>query len=712
MAVIGKIRQRSGLLIFLIGLSIVLFLIMDATNSQTSIFRSRKDSVGSVNGEKITYVDFNTKYEENLKNAEEQMRGNPVTEDQRNYLRTQTWNDMVSDRIYATVYKNLGINVTPEELSELATSTENASQYLVNDPQFKNPQTGQFDPSRVRMVINQLSQTGEGAEATRAQWLRFEKFLKQNQYQEKYNSLITKGLYVPKWMAEMSYNDQNSFADAKYVVLPYSEVNDADVKVTDEDLKAYISAHASRYKVEDETRKLDFVTFNIIPSAADTAAVVKELQEKRAEFAAAKTPSDDSVFVKVYSETAFDDAFYDKEKLTSTVKDSLFSLPVKSVVGPYVEGGSIKLAKISDRKMISDSVHVRELVLSFANVTTQEAANVKFALIDSIIRMVDTMKQDFGMFAAMYSDDQTSKMRGGDIGWVKQGEKEKLYNDIVFFRAQKGKLYRIPVGQENAIHLVQVVEDRPTKVGVQVAYYTKEIVPSPETERNIYGNATAFASDNQTQAKFAEASKKAGVKTVDALKKDDFNVQGLQGSARELVKWAFGAKKGDVSPIFQVGNKHVVAMLDLVRPAGLAEVDAVREPVKAEVIRDKKYEILAKKITDAKASSVDELAGKLGKPAVDAMHLSFMSSSLNNGFEPAVIGAAFNTANKGKVSAPVKGNLGVFAIQAVNVQDAPKQQDYAAAQYNLSQQMLGKARYAAEAQKKAAKVVDDRAEFF
>ncbi|HLP50556.1 MAG TPA: SurA N-terminal domain-containing protein [Chitinophagales bacterium] len=712
MAVIGKIRQRSGLLIFLIGLSIVGFLIMDATNSQGSILKGRKDSVGEVNGEKISYVDFNKKYEDNLKSAEDQMRGQPIAEEQRNYIRTQTWTEMLNERIFSKVYEKLGINVTSEEMSELATG-ENASQYIKGDQQFMNPQTGQFDPSRVRLYLSSLDQPREGVEpgAVRAQWLKFEALLKQNQFQQKYNSLITKGLYVPTWMAEMTYNDQNRFVDFKYVLLPYAEVNEADVKVSDDDIKKYISEHAAKFKIDEETRKIQYVTFDVVPSGADTAATIKVLEEKRAEFAEGKNASDDSVFVKIYSETPFDEVYYDKDKLFSSVKDSFFSLPVKSIVGPYIDGNSARLAKISDRKMISDSVHVRELVISFAGVTSQDIANQKFALMDSIIRMVDTLKQDFGMFAAMYSDDQMGKMRGGDIGWVKQGEKEKYYNDMIFFRAQKGRIYRIPSQKENAFHLVQVVEDRPTKVGVQVSYFSKEIIPSPETERTIYGTATSFASDNQAEAKFREAAKKQNVKTVEQLKKDDWNIQGLPGNAREVVKWAFGAKKGEVSSIYTVDKKHVVALLDVVRAAGVPDVDAVRDQVKPEVIREKKYELLAKKINDAKASSIDDLAAKVGKPALDATHVSFASPAINNAYEPNVVGTALATAT-GKLSAAIKGNEGVFAVQPVNVQEPVKQTDYTSYTFQMAQQLQGKTRFANEVQKKLSKVKDDRSEFF
>ncbi len=711
MAVIGTIRKRSGLLIFLIGLSIVGFLVMDATNSQGSILKGRKDSIGKVNGEKIAYTDFSRKYEENLKNAEDQMRGQPMGDDQRSYVRNQTWTDMVNDIIFANVYEKLGINVTGEEMSELATG-ENASQYIKNDQQFRNPQTGQFDPAQVRLYLNRLDQDPEGVEpgTVRRQWIKFETLLKQNQYQQKYTTLITKGLYVPTWMAEMTYNDQSRLVDFKYVLLPYVDVKDEDVKVSDDDLKKYIADHAAKYKIEDETRKFQYVTFDIAPSAGDTARTVQSLEEKRAEFAQGEKAADDSVFVKLYSETPFDEVYYDKDKLFSTVKDSFFALPVKSIVGPYIDGKSARLAKISDRKMISDSVHVREIVISFAGVTSQDVANVKFKLIDSIVRQVDTLKQDFGQFAAAFSDDPMGKMRGGDIGWVKQNEKEKNYNDMVFFRAQKGKIYRIPSQKENAIHLVQVVEDRPTKVGVQVSYLSKEIIPSPETERNIYGNATNFAAENQTEAKFREAGKKLNAKTVESIKKDEFQVQGL-GAARELVKWAFNAKKGDVSSIFTVDKKHVVALVEAVRAAGLPDVDAVRDQVKPEVLREKKFELLSKKLTDAKANSIDELASKLSKPVGDAARISFASPGMNNAFEPKVVGAALTIA-KGKLSAPVKGNEGVYAVQTTNIQEPAKQTDYSVYSFQMAQQLQGKSRYANEVQKKLSDVSDDRFDFF
>lgn len=711
MAVIGKIRQRSGLLIGIIGLSIVGFLIMDVTQSQTSaLMGGRTDAVGEVNGQEIKIQDFEKKYEENLKSQEEQMRGQPLSDDMRNYMRTMTWDQMVNEAIFAKVYDKLGINVTNEELGELATG-ENAHPYIIQS--FSNPQNGQFDPQQVRLFLQNLDKDDPNTEpgTRRKQWLRFEEGIKKDQFQKKYENLITKGLSVPTWQGEMAYNDQNRAVDFKYVQLAYTDVNDADVKVTDEDLKKYIDTHAAMFKRDDETRKIQFVAFDIAASSADSAATVAALNEKRDEFAKGEKVSDDSLFVKIYSEQAFDDAYLSADQLAaSPVKDSLFSLPVKSIVGPYLDNGTFKLAKISDRKAISDSVRVRDIAISFANVT-QEQGPAKFQFVDSIFKQIDSLGGDFAAFAATYSDDPISKMSGGDLGWIKPGQKEKQYNDLVFFRGQKGKTYRVPSMSDNTIHLVQIVEDRPSKTGVLVTYLTREIVPSAETEKDVYSRATAFAADNQSPDKYKAAAQKLNVKTVNDLKTDQFNLQGLQGNARDLVKWAFKAEKNAVSSIITVGKKHVVALLEDVQPKGIASVDAVRDQVKAMVTREKKTEILAKKITDAGAANADALAAKVGKPALQVDKATFTNPSMAGLYEPKVVATALTLA-PGKLSAPIQGNAGVYVVQTIAVTEPAKVSDYGMYAMQLKQQVSAKARNASEAQKKLAKIEDNRTDFF
>ncbi|HWB62388.1 MAG TPA: peptidylprolyl isomerase, partial [Chitinophagales bacterium] len=622
------------------------------------------------------------------------------------------WSEMVNNIIFDNIYNKLGINVTPNEMTELVMGA-NASPMVTQNQQFRNRQTGQFDPSLVRMYLSNLDHDPQGVEpgTLRKRWVSFETYLKQSQFEAKYTNLVAKGFYAPKWLAEMNYKDQGRYANFKYVQLPYSEVNDADIKVTDEEMDNYIKSHAALYKQDEETRRIAYVTFDISASAADSQQVLQYLDGKRADFAKAEKAEDVQSFLKLYSEKPFDEAYYTKEKLVSPVKDSLFAYPVGTVVGPYVDNGSFVLAKVVNKKMISDSVRVRDIKISFAGVNTQEAANEKFLLIDSIYKAIDSLHGDFAQFAATYSDDPVSKLRGGDLGWVKQNEKDQALNDTIFYRAVKGKLYKVPSQTENAIHIIQVVDDKPTDLALQVAYLSKEIVPSPETEKHIYSQASVFASDNQSVDKFTAAGQKMNIKTVASLAKDAYSVEGLEGSAREIVTWAYKASKGVVSPVFTVGQQNVVAVLEDIRPKGLPELSSIREVVNAAVVKQKKVELLEKKITDAKAASVDDLAGKLGKVASEADHVSFSSPRINGQFEPAVAAAALATP-AGKLSGPVEGKSGVFAVQTLSIDEPAKTDDYSMMAAQMQQQLEGKARYAQDVEKKLATIQDNRIDFF
>jgi peptidyl-prolyl cis-trans isomerase D len=710
MALIGSIRKQSGLLVGVIGLSIVGFLAMDALNSNTSVLRGgRKDTVGVVNGEKITYNEFSAKVEDRVKNLQDRMGANgQVNDEQRSYLRNQTWDDLVNDVIQDKDFGKLGLIVTPEELYEVTVG--NNPNQLVRQS-FSNPQTGQFDPQQVRYFVQNKNTDDQGAEpGTRARmWYNFEQEVKKDELRQKYVNLVAKGMYIPSFIAENAYNEQLRIADFKFVQLPFSDVKDDDIKYTASDLSSYLKDHKKRYEQEDDSRKFEYVAFNVVASAQDTNQTLQYLSEKLADFSKGSKAPEDSLFVKLYSEEPFNDAFIEKDKLTSPVADTLFRAPLKSIIGPYVDNGHIKFAKIVDRKLISDSVRVAEIVFSFANVKSQEEGAAKKKLFDSIFTQLDSLKGNFPLLAATYSDDQNAKLKGGDIGWVKQGQKDPQYNNGLFFKAQKGKVYQAFTQSELIIYTV--IEDRPSKPAVQVAYLSKEIVPSPETERNIYAEASKFASDNQTAAKFAEAGKKIGAQTVEYVRKNDFNIQGL-GNAREVVRWVFGAKTGDVSSIISVEDKYIVANLNTVRSKGLPELDAVKDRVKMDFLRDKKIELLSKKVEEAKAGSIDQVAGKLGKTVSDANGTTQMNPTLNGMlYEPAVVAAASVAANN-KVVGPIAGNAGVYVIQKVGGMEPPKANDFTSFTTALRQQSLAKTQRIQEVKKKIAKVEDNRADFF
>ena len=712
MAAIGSIRKRSGLLVGVIGLSIVGFLMMDALNSNTSVLRGgRKDTVGKVNGEKILYADFIKKVEDGVRSLQERMgaQGGQVNDEQRNMVRNQVWEDVVAEKIAAETYEKLGLTVTSEELAEI-TIGGNPHQYVVQS--FTNQQSGQFDAAQVRFFIQQLDQDDPGAEpgTRRRMWTNFEKEVKKDEARLKYNNLVSKGLFVPTWLAQNAYNDQLRTVDFKYVQLPYADVKDEDIKFTDDDLKKYLKANSKKYEQDEETRKLDYVTFDVVPFAADTQAALNYLLEKKDAFAAGTSTTEDSLFAKLYSEEPFNVVYTEKDQIQfSPVVEDLFNAPLRTVVGPFIEGDKYKFARITDRKLLSDSVRVSEIIFSFANVKTQEEANAKRMQFDSVFTQLDSLKGNFQAFAFTFSEDQNSKMKAGDIGWVKREVKPKQYNDVLFYQAKKGKVYK--TATQNELILFMVTDDKPTKQGVQVAYLTQTIVPSPETERTIYGNASKFAADNQTEAQFTKAAEKLKAKTADNLRRNDFNVFGL-GNAREVVRWAYTAKKGDVSSITSVDKKYVVAILTGVSAKGLPDLEVVKDRVKFDYLREKKAELLAEKFNGVKGNNIDEVASKLSKEAVTVTGGAFGNPSLNGTlFEPNVAAAAVAAA-KDKLLLPVKGSTGVYAIQVTAINEAPKATDYTSYLANLKMQIQGKAGKIAEAKKKLAKVEDFRFDFF
>lgn len=711
MAIIGDIRKRSGLLVGAIALSIFLFLLGDAVNNQFSVLgKGRVTDAGSVNGQAIPYTEYSNQVNENVKNMEAQYRMS-MPDQQRNMINQQTWEDMVNKIVMNDACAKTGLAVSDDEMVAL-TTTENAS------PTIKQVFGGErFNPAGVKQFLQNIDIDEKGQEPgyKRKAWNQLVKEVKKSQLQNKYGLLVAKGVgNVPNWMAENLYVEMNKSADFKYVMLPYADVNDNDIKYTDNDLKDYLAKNAAKFTSTDESRNIRYVSFDIVASSVDSLATLKSLNDKLDEFKKGEKKGDDSLFVKLYSETGFDDLYKTKDQLLgSYVSDSVFSLPVKTVIGPYVENGMYKYAKISARKMMSDSVKVKEIVFSFANVKTEAEQKTRLMLIDSLYKAIDSLHADFGAIADAYSDDPASKGNGGVVGWVQMSnpQLDEYYKSIVFHNGEAGKTYKYLDAQNNLIKFVQIAEEKPSKPAVKVAYYTHSIMPSQATENDIYSRVNQFASSNSTEDKFKAYMKDhpQDIKNAQRIKKESYDIQGL-GSARSLVKWVFEAKRGDVSPIKTVDKKHVIAYLESVTGKGTPDLESVRETVKLMYLQDKKFELLSKKIADAKASSVDDLAGKLGKVGMEADRVTFQNANLPTGNEPAVAATGVYIA-QGKMSAPIKGNAGVFVVQKLNGIDPPKAVDLSQQAMMLKQRSYMKARDAAETLKKLSKVEDNRLYF-
>jgi peptidyl-prolyl cis-trans isomerase D len=713
MAIIGDIRKRSGLLVGAIALSIVLFLLGDAVNNQFGVLKGgRSNDAGKVNGEAISYQDYSTQLNENIKNVETQQKAS-LNDMMRNNLSQQTWDDMVNKIIMDNACAKTGLTVSDDEMVSLTTS-DNPHQII------RQVFGAQYSPQNIRQFLQNLDVDDKNFEPgyKRKFWVKIEKEIKKSQMQLKYETLVTKGMgNVPTWMAENAYYESSRTADIGYVMLAYNEVNDNDIKYTDNDLKDYLGKNAARFTAQDERRNIRFVTFDILPSSVDSAAALKSLTDKVEDFKKGEKKSDDSLFVKGNSETAFEDLYKTKEQMMgSPITDSIFNQPVGAIVGPYIDNNMYKFAKVSARKMMSDSVKVREILFSFANVQSEGEQRKKLQLIDSIYKAIDSLHADFGAMAAGYSDDAASKAAGGLVGSVNINDpsKDEMYKTIVFHNGVVGKPYKYLDQQANAIKIIEIVEEHPSKPAVKVAYFSHSILPSAETEKNIYGNATQFAQNNSSEEKFKAYMKAnpTGVKQAANITKSSYDVNGM--SARSLIKWTFDANRGQVSSIMTLGSaldrKHVITYLESVTGKGTPDLESVKDQVKFFFLQDKKYELLSKKVNDAKAANIEALGAALSKPVQQAPGVSFLNSRLPNGNEPAVAATGVCIAQN-KLSGPIKGNMGVYIVQKMNSVEPPKPTDLTQQKMMLGQMAAMRARSMSEALKKLAKIDDNRLSF-
>ena len=306
------------------------------------------------------------------------------------------------------------------------------------------------------------------------------------------------------------------------------------------------------------------------------------------------------------------------------------------------------------------------------------------------------------------------------VGWVNSADPrfDEFYKSIVFHNGVPGKAYKYLDAQNNLIKFVEIAEEKPSKPGLKIAYFTRSLLPSQETENNIYSTVTQFASAHSTEAAFKKyaTDHPSEIKTAGNITKSSYSVTGLE-SARSIVKWVFDAKRGDISSIKTVdnssvanGRKHVIAYLESITGKGTPDLESVKDQVKFYYLRDKRYELLAKKITDAKAANIDDLGAKLGKTVQVAERSIFANPNIPSGNEPSVVAVGVYIA-QGKLSGPIKGNLGVFAVEKTAGVDPPAATDLSRQTMMVQQNGMNKARAAQDALKKLAKVNDYRLNF-
>jgi peptidyl-prolyl cis-trans isomerase D len=706
MAIIGRIRKHSGLAVIIVGVAIAAFVIGDFGKK-----RSRgSNDIGSVNGEAIPYTEFNSKVDQTLTIQKENSKNEKVTDEDTYNIRQTTWTIMVRDLLMGKEYEKLGLVVSPEELFD---QVQGKTPHRLILQYFKDPKTGMYDPA---LVINYLKNLDQMEPKAKEQWLRFEKAIKEDRYQTKFNNLIGKGYYMPKAFLKKQYMNQAKTLKIRFVAPSIQEIPDAQVKLTDADYQHYYDEYKAFFEQDEPLRILDYVIFEVNPSATDQKKISDDVQSIYRDFL---TSNDLPNYINANSDKKYDSLYQKKGQLQGKIDSLAFELPVGTIIPVYEDNKSWYMAKILDRQERPDSMKASQILISWEGTKvsesvkrTKEQAKAKA---DSLLAFLKKFPERFTELARTVSDYPTAKDDAGDLKWFLDG----IPNYWIFFKAGLDmKPNDIKVVETAIGYSVFKLTDKSKPVEkVQVALLQRQIVPSNQTYQDTYLKASAFAGQNKTPDAFNKAAEKLGLpkRSDQTVKQMDNFVSGLQ-SAREVVRWAFAetTKIGEVSPVFDVSGKYVVAVLKDIIDKGVMPLEKVKGRIEPSVRNEAKVKLLTEKMQKGYLTmkNIYDLSAYL-KAKVDTTNLTFAGYSRSMlARENAVVGETF-TLRKGNVYGPLEGKFGSYFVQVDDIVEPPAREDFSYEQRMLSNNYASKVENRGfEALKKTAVIKDDRIRFY
>ncbi len=712
MALIGKIRQRTGLLLGVMAVVLVLTILMFASESQGFMGGSSTTAMGAVNGVAIDNNNFQRKYQSLYGNSQDAYGS-----------RQALWDYLVEEVIIRDETESAGLGISKQEMDEMLYGAR-LSPIIQQIPQVMDPSTGA--PNRqVLDQIKQMDQTGQWPEQTldfKNYWTEIKNQVEKDRLQSKLSTLVAKSVYIPNWMVEQLHSFNNLQADFEYVRVPFDAVEDSKVKVTDSDLQAYIEENKARYTQTDEMRKLDYVVFDVIPTYADTNTARQFLADLIPEWSAVTGPADDSSFI-LSNSGVYSNGYQKRDAFaTSPIQNDLFALSTGSIIGPYTDGNSFALTKIVDRRSMPDSCQVRHILISNQQGVRTDAAAKSLA--DSLLNIVNP--SNFAELAAKFSDDGGSKNNGGIYTWSSDAGLYPEYYDYCFKTGVPGAIKIVKTAQ-GGYHIMNIMSYKGgNSPVVRTVTFRERIAPGEETQRKVANEANDFLNKctNLDAMKKEASAKGLTLQTSNGLRKNDYAVGSLGGGedSRRLVRWAYEDKRksGEVSrEVYEFQeqgelfvNKYVVAALKSIQPSGTPSVASLREEIEPRVKALKKGELLQKQIT---GTDLNAIAAQYSAKVDTARTIPFSTAGLpGGGFEPKVIGAAFKL-EPNSVSKPVIGENGVYVVRLVSKNanaDAPAP-DMAMMRRQYSSQYAGQLRYGlVQELKKGAKIKDNRSNFF
>ena len=712
MAAIGKIRSWGPVLVSVIGLALFAFIAEEMFRSCEATNNEQRQQVGEVLGKKISVQEFQSlidEYQEVIKMT--QGRDN-LSEDEINQIKDQVWNSFVSNTIISAEAAKIGLTVTDEELQNIL--KEGTNPLLAQTP-FVNQQTGRFDVTMLTKFLNdyknigtQNPQAAEQYESIYNYWKFMERTLREQTLAMKYNALMAGCLFSNPVSAKMSFDDQNTNMNILLASAPYSSINDNKVEVTDADLKAKYEEDKKMYEQFVESRDIKYVSFEVLPSAADRNALVKTMNEAAAQL---KGDADVATTVrKAQSQIPYTGILVTRKAMPMDIAAKVDSMSAGQVSAVFetTRDNTLNVVKLIAKTSLPDSVEYRQIQVSGTD------ADDAHKRADSIMTALSS-GADFEALAKKY-------MQEGKKQWMTSAMYENAQTIDTDSKNYISSLNTLGVNELKNIVLsqgniiIQVTARRAMVDKYDVAVVKHTIDFSKNTYSDAYNKFSQFVSENQTVDGIEKNAEKYGYRVMERadITNAEHNVAGIR-STRETMKWLFDAKVGDVSPLYECGSNNtlLVVALTKIHPVGFRTLDDVKDVVKNEVIRDKKFEMLAKQYAGVK-SIVEAKAKGMKVDTVPQITFSapvFVQATGSS--EPALSGAVA-AAKAGSFSQKVvKGNGGAYLFELINKEQKPNAKfDEKAMESQLRQMAVqASSRYMNELYMKA-KVVDNRYLFF
>ena len=663
MAALQTLRNKAGVFIAaIIFIALLAFILTDLLGNGNNIF-SDNDTIGKVDGEKIKVQD----YQQEIEQQEEfyKMTQGQLSEDMQNQLRDGVWRQMVNDKIFEKVYDKAGIVVTGEEVLDMATGNHIAP---VLRQFFSNPQTGIYDKA---VAANFLQNKNSDARAVFV-WNNIEQALVRERLSNKYMTLIEKSLYTTKNEKDAEKSLRSKSADVAFVGVRYTTIPDSLVSVSESEIKNLYNKSKENYKV-DETRNIEYITFPIRPSEEDRMNTEKAVADMKADFESAE---DAQAYAQMNAQNPAAAQYLKAEQLPSALASIAATANVGEVFGPSREGDAYKISKLVSKSQRPDSVKARHILI-----------RQNESIADSLFNILVKNTNEFATIARKYSEDTGSAVNGGDLDWFTDGMMVPEFNEACFTNA-KGAV--VKVESQYGIHIINIQDKGVPTTKYNFATIDKVVEYSTKTHQNVYSEAQAFASKNTDAEKF-----NAAIDTLNLVKRYGNNIRSSAHNistlrqAREVVKWAFGAKLNQVSELFEVGDEFVIAVLTKIQDKGYTPVSEVASVITNDILREKKSAYIAQQVAGQSLAQIAELY----KTKVDSAHnVNYALNSVSGaGMEPALVGK-ISTASEGVQSDVVKGQNGAYIFSVQKFEETPT--DDSTINTNSAQQAQALANYA------------------